>query len=138
MKRLTPAPFHPPMPTLPARIRDVITAMVYGSDSPMFPGTPQEIPPGTPLSIRDAAVACGVRPARVQGMASSKIFVETLRTEMEARRYAEEPANLAVAMAIRDDRGDGSPEAKAVRLKAVRVIRGAPAPGQSTSFNASM
>jgi hypothetical protein len=108
---------------LPAVAQRVIDAMLYGVDQVMFPGS-KDIPPGTPLSLRHAAIACGIRVRRMEELAMTRLFQDALRCESVVRRESEDPRNLAVALAIRDDPGDGSPSAASARLKAIETIRG--------------
>jgi hypothetical protein len=54
----------------------------------------------------------------MEKLAETKLFQDALKCEVEAAREMEDPRNLAVAIAIRDDPGDGSPKAMTTRLKA--------------------
>jgi hypothetical protein len=85
---------------LPAVAQRVIDAMLYGVDQVMFPGS-KDIPPGTPLSLRHAAIACGIRVRRMEELAMTRLFQDALRCESVVRRESEDPRNLAVALAIR-------------------------------------
>jgi hypothetical protein len=106
-------------PKLPFAIRRTIEAMAHGIDRPLFPGTPREIPAGTPLPLKLAAVAVGCRARRAEGAATTKAFMEALVAETIIRRESEDPRNLAVAIAIRDDPASGS----SARLAAIDSIR---------------
>jgi hypothetical protein len=89
----------------------------------MFPGT-KNIPPGTPLTLKQVAIACGVRVRRMEKLAETALFQDALRREVEAAREMEDPVNLAVAIAFNDNQGDGSPKVAHLRLKAIDSIRG--------------
>jgi hypothetical protein len=59
----------------------------------------------------------------MEKIADTKLFQDALRCEIAAPRESEDPRNLAVAIEIRDDPGDGSPKAMTTRLKAIDTIR---------------
>jgi hypothetical protein len=71
---------------LPYAIRRTIEAMVHGIDRPYFPGTPREIPAGTPLPLRLAAVAVGCRVNRAERAATTRAFIAALVAESAIRR----------------------------------------------------
>jgi hypothetical protein len=109
--------------TLPKAILHAAHAMVHGVDQMMFPDT-NRIPPGTPLSWRQAAIAVGILPRTLEPWLTTKPFREAIEAELKRRRESEDPVNLALAIAVRDDPGDGSPAAKRARLRAAVFIRG--------------
>ncbi len=100
---------------LPPEIIKVIALIMRGRES-------------RPLSLPAAAAACGVGVRTVRNIAGSKLFQDAFAAEVESYRQSLEPGNLAVALSIRDEHGDGSPERDSVRLKAVQVLRGTPKP----------
>jgi hypothetical protein len=77
-----------------------------------------------PLTLRQASRALGLRLRRMREMSATPLFQQALNAEVAALRNAERPRNLQVAIAIRDDEGDGSAATKTVRLKAIQSIEG--------------
>jgi hypothetical protein len=123
-------------PLLPAaRVSDMGLAL----DDPLSPSKP---PPGLtrveakiayltvfglprPLTVEEAARAEGYRVKRARNyLADLPAFNLYRRALLRERRESEAARNLATAIAIRDDKGDGSAATKTVQLKAIAVIEG--------------
>jgi hypothetical protein len=113
-------------PKLPLAIRRTVEAMAHGVDRPLFPGTAKEIPAGTPLALKQAAIAIGCRVKRAEAAAKAPEFVRALAEETAIRRASEDPRSLAVAIKIRDNPGDGLPSDRHAQLAAIKTIRGKP------------
>lgn len=91
-------------------------AMVHGVD-----GDYRGFPAGTPLPLKIAARACGVRVDRVRQASRTPEFIEAFKSALEASRKAEDPRSLAIAIRIRDD--ETAPAI--LRLQAIdRIERG--------------
>jgi hypothetical protein len=58
---------------------------------------------GSPLPLKVAALAVGVRVAKAQQLLREAEFLDTLKAEDQAARAMEDPRNLALAIKIRDD-----------------------------------
>ena len=80
-----------------------------------------------PRSLEQAAKDCGYRVRRARSyLADLPAFNAYRRQLLKERRNAEQARNLATAIAIRDDKGDGSAATKTVQLKACQFIEGPP------------
>ena len=110
-------------------------------DDPLSPSKP---PPG--LTRQEAQIAylwctgcpvrgalskrakdCGYRVRRARSyLADLPAFNAYRRQLLKERRESEQARNLATAIAIRDDEGDGSAATKTVQLKACAFIEGPP------------
>src|SRR4029453_3859059 len=97
--------------------------MAHGVDQVMFPESKKPLEPGTPLSWRQAAVAVGILPKTLEPWLTTKPFCEYLKAQQVRRRESDDPVLLALAIAILDDPGDGSPRVKRARLRAASFIR---------------
>lgn len=111
---------------LPRRMQKLIYAMCFGVNKTMFPDSAKPLPPGTPLSIRQAAFALGMRPRSCDRWSLTPIFREALKSEVLARRHFEEPENVAVALSIRDD-PTAYPRDRLLAVNALRVREPSPA-----------
>ena len=82
-----------------------------------------EIPAYQPLSLTQAAKATGYLLKKARNHLGDLPAFNQLRGQLlKARRESEGPRNLATAIKIRDDEGDGSAADRTVRLKAIGVI----------------
>jgi len=80
---------------------------------------------GWPLSLDDAAKAMGYKLKRVRTYLDLMPEFNAYRAQLlKGRRESESARNLATAVAIRDDPGDGRAADKTVQLKAIGVIEG--------------
>jgi hypothetical protein len=80
-----------------------------------------------PLTLEEAARAEGYRLKRArQYLADLPAFNAYRAQLLKARRENEAARNLATAIEIRDDDGDGSAAIRTVRLKACQFIEGTP------------
>lgn len=80
---------------------------------------------GWPLSLRDAAKATGYRIKRAMTYLDLLPEFQAERARLlKGRRQSEEAGNLATAVMIRDDPGDGKAADRTVQLKAIGVIEG--------------
>ena len=78
-----------------------------------------------PRSLEQAAKDCGYRVRRARSyLADLPAFNVYRRQLLKERRESEQARNLATAIAIRDDKGDGSAATKTVQLKACQFIEG--------------
>ena len=76
-------------------------------------------------TLVQAARACGYPLKKARNhLGDCGAFNALRRKIMDGRRKAEEARNLATAIKIRDDEGDGSAADRTVRLKAIGVIEG--------------
>lgn len=132
VRRQTPKKKEPSR--LPPSIMNWVHAMVYGVSQPMFTDGGASLQPGSPLSSKQAAFALGIDPRKTEQWMKTRIFKDTLRGMVSERRFAEEPANLATAIAIRDCVGGDTPDDRRVRLQAIGVIR-PKEPGQAVNIN---
>ena len=107
----------------------VIELMTYGLDEGAM-----GFSAGVPLTLIQAADCVGVRRRQAREIGQTPVFIAELNRQMKGRQQSERPRNLAVAIAIRDDEGDGSAATKAVRLKAIQSIEGRDGPS-SVSVN---
>ncbi len=128
--------YKPPLSslaTLPDYAADLIDAMVHGIDrDSVLDG--DMVPAGMPLTLKQAALACGVRTRQARELASTTLFKAELNKTEIGFRNSERPRNLHTAIVLRDDEGDGSAATKTVRLKAIAAIEGKPA---ATTINVS-
>ena len=84
-----------------------------------------EIPAYQPLSLVQAAKATGYLLKKARNVLGDRPEFNQLRGQLlKPRRESEGPRNLATAIKIRDDEGDGSAADRTVRLKAIGVIEG--------------
>ena len=106
------------------RERDLARLMVEGLDhDAVILGA--EIPAYQPLSLVQAAKATGYLLKKARNVLGDRPEFNQLRGQLlKARRESEGPRNLATAIAIRDNPGDGSAADRTVRLKAIGVIEG--------------
>jgi hypothetical protein len=113
-----------PPSKLPYLLESVAKAMVFGVNRNITVKG-KTIPAGTPLDMRTAARAVGVRVGSVVSMSLElrAAFAEALEAQSGARRLFQDPANLATAIRIRDDEDDGSNDTKRARLQAIESIR---------------
>ena len=89
-----------------------------------------------PLSLEEAARAEGYRLRRARSyLADLPAFNAYRRHLLKERRESEQARNLATAIAIRDDEGDGSAATKTVQLKACAFIEGPPDKGPAVTVN---
>ena len=116
-----PAHFNPAK--LPPRIEALIYAVCNGVDETLFPNGRRPIPPGSPLSVAQAALAIGVAKSYATRWSQTPLFRERLRVSIRARREAEEPENIAAAIEIRDNHGDGTIDRDRIRLAAIDRLR---------------
>lgn len=78
-----------------------------------------------PRSLEQAAKDCGYRVRRARSyLADLPAFNAYRRHLLKERRESEQARNLATAIAIRDNPGDGSAADRTVQLKAIQVIEG--------------
>ncbi|MEJ0094155.1 MAG: hypothetical protein WDN46_12175 [Methylocella sp.] len=119
---------------LPDYAAAVIDCMVHGLDNDQHIDG-KLIEAGTPLTLKQAALACSVRTRQARELASTELFAKALNKAVSDRRNAERPRNLATAIEIRDDPGDGSAATKTVRLKAIDSIEGKSSSGNTVNVN---
>ena len=80
-----------------------------------------------PLTLEEAARAEGYRLKRARTYLADLPAFNAYRAQLlKARRENEAARNLATAIEIRDDDGDGSAAIRTVRLKACQFIEGTP------------
>jgi hypothetical protein len=80
-----------------------------------------------PLTLLEAAKAEGYRLKRARTYLADLPAFNAYRAQLlKARRENEAARNLATAIEIRDDDGDGSAAIRTVRLKACQFIEGTP------------
>jgi hypothetical protein len=83
------------------------------------------IKPDWPLTLEQAAKFVGYRLKRARTHLDNLPAFATQRRELlDGKRKAELARNLATAIAIRDDEGEGLAADRTVRLKAIGVIEG--------------
>ena len=83
-----------------------------------------------PRSLEQAAKDCGYRVRRARSyLADLPAFNAYRRQLLKERRESEAARNLATAIAIRDNPGDGLAADRTVQLKAIGVIEGPPDKG---------
>lgn len=91
---------------------------------------------GWPLSLDDAARAMGYRLKRARTYLDSLPEFNAYRAKLlKGRRESEQARNLATAIAIRDNPGEGLPADRTVQLKAIGVIEGNEKPGVVVNVN---
>jgi hypothetical protein len=91
---------------------------------------------GWPLTLEQAAKFCGYRLKKARAhLDPSPDFRGYCRKLLEARRESEAARNMAVAVEIRDDVGDGTAATKTVRIKAASFIQGDDKPGVVVNVN---
>jgi hypothetical protein len=102
----------------------------------------EHVPAGWPLTLVQAARATGYRVKRARNhLGDLGPFNELRGKLLKARRESEAARNLATAVAIRDNEGEGSAADRTLRLKAIGVIEGSEGKGgvvvnvQQTSNN---
>jgi hypothetical protein len=94
------------------------------------------IKPDWPLTLEQAASFMGYRLKRARReLDPNPEFRGYARKLLEARREAEAARNLAVAIDIRDDPGEGLAADRTVRLKAASFIQGDDKPGVTVNIN---
>jgi len=93
-----------PEPTkLDSRAKKLLHAMWHGVDRDITTQLGRVIPAGTPMSDFHAAHVLGMPNRVLDYWRHRPVFREALREQANARRNAEEPANLAMAINIRDN-----------------------------------
>ena len=112
---------------IPVAGQAVIHAMVHGPYEDVViaqdgPAPPRTIKAFEPMTFMDACRVLGLEPRRILDLTRLSQFNVEMTRQLNARRGMEQARNLGVAIAIRDDPGDGSALASAVRLKAVATI----------------
>ena len=108
----------------------LIGSMVVGIAEPIDDAVCGLIPANTPLELRQAARAVNMKQKRARALQTDPAFQSALREAVKGYRECEDPANLAVALAIRDRQGN-TPEDRRLKLAAIDHIRGpAPSPSQ--------
>jgi hypothetical protein len=91
---------------------------------------------GWPLTLEQAAKFMGYRLKRARAhLDPNPDFRGYCRELLEARRESERARNMAVAVEIRDDVGDGTAATKTVRIKAASFIQGDDKPGVVVNVN---
>jgi hypothetical protein len=113
-----------PVKGLTATEREIARLMTDGLDhDAVILGA--EIPAYQPLSLTQAAKATRYLLKKARNVLGDRAEFNQLRGQLlKARRESEGPRNLATAIKIRDDEGDGSAADRTVRLKAIGVIEG--------------
>jgi len=108
-----------PEPTkLDSRAKKLLHAMWHGVDRDITTQLGRIIPAGTPMSDFHAAHVLGMPNRVLDYWRHRPVFREALREQSNARRNAEEPENLAMAISIRDNNPDDR-----VKLTAIQTIR---------------
>ncbi len=120
---------------LPDYAGALIDAMIHGVDHD-YEVDGDLVPAGMPLTLKQAALACGVRCRQARELASTTLFKAELNKAEIGFRNSERPRNLHTAVVIRDDEGDGSAATKTARLKAIATIEGKPTAGTTINVNA--
>ncbi|HZZ22901.1 MAG TPA: hypothetical protein VFE60_10165 [Roseiarcus sp.] len=96
----------------------------------------EHVPAYQPLTLVQAAKAAGYLLRKARGYLADYAPFNQLRGQLlKARRESEGPRNLATAIKIRDDEGDGSAADRTVRLKAIGVIEGTSDKGPAVTVN---
>jgi hypothetical protein len=110
---------------------EIARLMTFGSpDAQIVMGA--DIPAGWPMTLEQAARFVGYRIRKARRLASSEEFIRFRGSLMRELRQSEGPRNLATAIRIRDDEGDGSAATKTAQLKACQFIEGPPEKGGVT------
>ena len=108
-----------PEPTkLDSKARKLLHAMWHGVDRDITTQLGRVIPAGTPMSDFHAAHVLGMPNRVLDYWRHRPVFREALREQANARRNAEEPENLAMAISIRDTDPDNR-----TKLAAIQTIR---------------
>jgi hypothetical protein len=116
---------------LPTKTPDGLTRVERAIAYRMVEGLPR------PLTLMEAAKAEGYRLKRARTYLADLPAFNLYRAQLlKARRENEQARNLATAIEIRDDDGDGSAAIRTVRLKACQFIEGTP-DGASVVVNVS-
>jgi hypothetical protein len=116
---------------LPTKTPDGLTRVERAIAYRMVEGLPR------PLTLMEAAKAEGYRLKRARTCLADLPAFNLYRAQLlKARRENEQARNLATAIEIRDDDGDGSAAIRTVRLKACQFIEGTP-DGASVVVNVS-
>ena len=116
---------------VPAKAPDGLTRIERQIAYRMVEGLPR------PLPLMEAAKAEGYRLRRARTYLADLPAFNLYRAQLlKARRENEQARNLATAIEIRDDDGDGSAAIRTVRLKACQFIEGKP-DGASVVVNVS-
>jgi hypothetical protein len=116
---------------VPAKAPDGLTRIERQIAYRMVEGLPR------PLTLMEAAKAEGYRLRRARTYLADLPAFNLYRAQLlKARRENEQARNLATAIEIRDDDGDGSAAIRTVRLKACQFIEGTP-DGASVVVNVS-
>ena len=106
---------------LPTKTPDGLTRVERAIAYRMVEGLPR------PLTLMEAAKAEGYRLKRARTYLADLPAFNLYRAQLlKARRENEAARNLATAIEIRDDDGDGSATIRTVRLKACQFIEGTP------------
>jgi hypothetical protein len=107
------------------REAEIARLMTYGSPDAQIVMN-EDIPADWPMSLEQAARFVGYRIRKARRLAGTEEFVRFRGSLMRELRESEGPRNLATAIQIRDDKGDGSAATKTVQLKACAFIEGPP------------
>jgi len=108
-----------PAPTkLDSRARKLLHAMWHGVDRDITTQLGRVIPAGTPMCDFHAAHVLGMPNRVLDYWRHQTVYKDALREQSNARRNAEEPENLAMAISIRDNNPDDR-----VKLTAIQTIR---------------
>jgi hypothetical protein len=106
---------------VPSKAPDGLTRIERQIAYRMVEGLPR------PLTLEEAAKAEGYRLKRARNYLADLPAFNLYRAQLlKARRENEAARNLATAIEIRDDDGDGSAAIRTVRLKACQFIESAP------------
>ncbi len=117
-----------PVSAISEKAEELVRLMVFGLDeNETIDGS--LVVAERSLTLRQAALACGMRIRRARQLAETPVFAARFDRQMRLLRQAEKAANLALAIAIRDEHGDGLAADRTVRLKAIQAIEGADKPG---------
>jgi hypothetical protein len=115
----------PPPEGFSEREIELVRLMVFGSpERQIIMG--QDVEAYSPMSLEQACRFTGYRIRKGRRLASSEEFIRFRGQLLRELRESEGPRNLATAIAIRDDKGDGSAATKTVQLKACQFIEGPP------------
>jgi hypothetical protein len=94
--------------------------MLCGIDEPIVDNVVGPISAHVPLSLEQAARFVGMRLRRARALRMTPEFCEHMRMATANYRACLEPGNIAMALEIRDDRGNKAKD----RIKAGEFLRG--------------